>query len=235
MLLAMKKLTALLFLLMVGYEALPCVTCNRPVQNAIADSASTTLLLQIFLPFLVLGAITAYLYYRAMARPVVLAVQRRFPYAAAFVVLGIGMGGFIDGIVLHQILQWHEMLSNRIPPTTLIAKSLNMFWDGIFHLFTLAVTFIGILMLYQLIKRKEHLVCNCLFGGGLLLGWGIFNLVEGLLNHHIFQLHHVKEFSPDYHLWDMGFTLLSVIMVIAGWLLIRKCKKNQPITTAGNL
>ena len=233
---AMKKLTALLFLLIVGMEALPCVTCNRPVQNAIADSASPVLLLQLFLPFVVLGTITAFLYYRAMAtHVVVLTGQHRFPYAAAFVVLGIGMGGFIDGIVLHQILQWHEMLSNRIPPITLIAKSLNMFWDGIFHLFTLAVTFIGILMLYQLIKRKEHFVCKYLFGGGLLLGWGIFNLVEGLLNHHIFQLHHVKEFSPNYHLWDLGFSLLSVVMVVAGWLLIRKCKKNQPLTTDSNL
>ncbi|HEV2921254.1 MAG TPA: DUF2243 domain-containing protein [Actinomycetota bacterium] len=25
--------------------------------------------------------------------------------------LGIGFGGFIDGIVLHQILPWHHMLS----------------------------------------------------------------------------------------------------------------------------
>jgi uncharacterized membrane protein len=23
--------------------------------------------------------------------------------------LGIGLGGFVDGIVLHQILQWHHM------------------------------------------------------------------------------------------------------------------------------
>jgi uncharacterized membrane protein len=27
--------------------------------------------------------------------------------------LGIGLGGFFDGIVLHQILQWHHMLSDH--------------------------------------------------------------------------------------------------------------------------
>lgn len=25
--------------------------------------------------------------------------------------LGIGFGGFVDGIVLHQLLQWHHMLT----------------------------------------------------------------------------------------------------------------------------
>ena len=29
----------------------------------------------------------------------------------AGIVLGIGLGGFFDGIVLHQILQWHHMLT----------------------------------------------------------------------------------------------------------------------------
>jgi uncharacterized membrane protein len=25
--------------------------------------------------------------------------------------LGLGLGGFIDGIVMHQILQWHHLLT----------------------------------------------------------------------------------------------------------------------------
>ncbi len=222
----MKRLfIGILLLLCTGsQEAVACVTCNRPVKSAIVNSASASLLLQLFLPFVVLGGLIAYLYYNAILKNRTIVLPTTLPYASAFVVLGIGLGGFIDGIVLHQILQWHEMLSNIVPPVTLVAKSLNMFWDGIFHFFTLAVTFIGILMLYKLIKKRESLVGKRIFGGGLLLGWGIFNLVEGLLNHHLFQLHHVKEFSPNYHLWDLGFTLLSVIMVIAGWVLIRKGK-----------
>ncbi len=27
-------------------------------------------------------------------------------------ILGVGLGGFVDGIVLHQVLQWHHMLSS---------------------------------------------------------------------------------------------------------------------------
>jgi uncharacterized membrane protein len=29
------------------------------------------------------------------------------------ILLGIGLGGFVDGIVLHQILQWHHMLTSE--------------------------------------------------------------------------------------------------------------------------
>ena len=48
------------------------------------------------------------------------------------VVLGFGMGGFLDGILLHQILQWHNMLSTVLPPTTLEAMHTNMLWTDSF-------------------------------------------------------------------------------------------------------
>jgi uncharacterized membrane protein len=31
-------------------------------------------------------------------------------------ILGVGLGGFVDGIVLHQVLQWHHLLSDGGPP-----------------------------------------------------------------------------------------------------------------------
>ena len=39
----------------------------------------------------------------------------------AATLIGVGLGGFIDGILLHQILQWHNMLSSRLPPTDLVS------------------------------------------------------------------------------------------------------------------
>ena len=38
----------------------------------------------------------------------------------------IGMSGFVDGIVLHQIAQWHNMLSNIVPPHTMDTMRVNM-------------------------------------------------------------------------------------------------------------
>ena len=39
---------------------------------------------------------------------------RKFPVAAG-ILFGLGLGGFVDGIVLHQLLQWHHMLSGWYP------------------------------------------------------------------------------------------------------------------------
>jgi len=39
-------------------------------------------------------------------------LKRPIPLIAAGIFLGLGLGGFVDGILLHQILQWHHMLSN---------------------------------------------------------------------------------------------------------------------------
>ncbi len=56
--------------------------------------------------------------------------------------LGVGMGGFVDGILLHQVLQWHHMLSgtddDRIgvrfyDPRTVPGLRMNTVWDGFFH------------------------------------------------------------------------------------------------------
>jgi uncharacterized membrane protein len=127
--------------------------------------------------------------------------------------------------VLHQILQWHEMLSARIPPTNYVNKSVNMFWDGIFHAFTLIVTFIGIVLFWKLLQRKDINRSGYLLSGGLLLGWGIFNIVEGIIDHQLLKLHNVREISDNPEAWNLGFLGLSVLLIAGGYLLT---KQRQP-------
>jgi uncharacterized membrane protein len=67
----------------------------------------------------------------------------------AGIVLGLGLGGFVDGITLHQIMQWHNLGSAVLPPTTMDAMAHNMVWDGMFHAATLVLTLIGVLMLWS--------------------------------------------------------------------------------------
>ena len=43
----------------------------------------------------------------------------------AGILLGIGLGGFVDGIALHQIAQWHNMGSAILPPTTMDAMKIS--------------------------------------------------------------------------------------------------------------
>ena len=62
----------------------------------------------------------------------------------AGIVLGLGLGGFVDGITLHQIMQWHNMGSAVLPPKTMDAMAQNMVWDGLFHAATLVLTLVGV-------------------------------------------------------------------------------------------
>lgn len=202
-----------------------CVTCNRPLQNAIAVSLTTIELVQLFVPFIFLGLLTAFLGYQALAyknnpqKPL-----SRNPLVASACVLGIGLGGFIDGIVFHQILQWHEMVSAKIIPLDFTSKSVNMFWDGIFHAFTFFITFFGIILLYRLLQQNTLLKHQNLFIGGLLLGWGFFNLIEGILNHHIFKFHSVKDFDVNPLIWNLSFLTFSILIIVLGCFLIHKIK-----------
>lgn len=115
------------------------------------------------------------------------------PLIAAGTLLGIGMGGFVDGIVLHQILQVHNMLSAKYPPTTLANVEINMVWDGLFHAFTWILTAVGLAMLWKAGQKREVPWSTKMLVGSLIQGWGIFNLVEGIIDHHILGIHHVIE------------------------------------------
>ncbi len=133
--------------------------------------------------------------------------------------LGIGLGGSLDGIVLHQILQWHNMLSSVVPPLDAVALKYNMVWDGLFHGFTWVMTAMGVALLWRAGQRSNVPWSTRTFGGSLALGSGSFNLVEGVIDHHLLRLHHVHPGVNEFG-WDVGFLLLGAVLVIGGWALI---------------
>jgi uncharacterized membrane protein len=148
----------------------------------------------------------------------------RRPLISAGILLGAGMGGFLDGIVLHQILQWHNMLSSDRPPTSVVNLEINMFWDGLFHAFTWMMTAIGIGMLCSAAQRRDVPWSSRTLVGSLAVGWGLFNLVEGLINHQVLGIHHVKP-GPNEFAWDMAFLAFGAVLVIGGLLLIRRTER----------
>ncbi len=59
------------------------------------------------------------------------------------------------------------------------------------------------------------------------MGWGIFNLVEGLIDHHILNLHHVIE-RLGVSGADYAFLLSGVLFISIGWMLDRAGSKDTP-------
>jgi uncharacterized membrane protein len=139
------------------------------------------------------------------------------------VLLGIGLGGFVDGIVLHQILQWHHLLSSDDdhPTTTVPGLEHNTLADGLFHAVTWIAVAVGLWMLWRRTCEWRWAMSGRALFGWILVGWGGFNLAEGLVNHQILGLHHVREGAGHQTAYDLGFLALSALFVVGGWAFTR--------------
>lgn len=138
------------------------------------------------------------------------------------ILLGVGLGGFFDGIVLHQILQWHHMLTatGDHPATTVPGLEANTLWDGLFHATTWAVVAVGLFMLWSRAREGGTVWSWRSLLGWSLVGWGLFNLVEGIVDHHILQIHHVRSGSDELA-YDLAFLASGALLGVAGWLIAR--------------
>src|SRR4051812_32346966 len=152
-----------------------------------------------------------------------LARHRRVEARGA-VLLGIGLGGFVDGIVLHQILQWHHMLTSTgsEPMTTVAGLEANTLADGLFHVATWICVALGSWLMYT--GWRDGRIAPSVSGqvGLLLMGWGGFNLVEGLIDHEILGIHHVRDDLGGPIGWDIAFLVFGAALVAAGWALTRR-------------
>ena len=147
-------------------------------------------------------------------------------------VLGLGLGGFVDGIVIHQLLQWHHMVSStrNNPVTTLEGLRANTRADGLFHAATWVLVLGGTFLMLDAWRQgrlapplRAHL-------GLLLTGWGTFNLAEGVIDHQILGVHHVRDDLGGPLAWDFGFLVFGAALVAVGWFLGRPGRRE--LTTA---
>ncbi|MFD6425645.1 DUF2243 domain-containing protein [Streptomyces sp. NPDC060198] len=153
------------------------------------------------------------------------------------ILLGVGLGGFVDGILLHQLLQWHHMLTStnddRIgvkyySPHTVSGLEMNTVWDGVFHTICWLAVLTGLAVLYSRVTHGRRRVWTSrVLWGWVLAGWGLFNLVEGLLDHQILGIHHVHD-GPHRIWWDLGFLALGAVLLVAGYLLRRGGRPLDP-------
>jgi uncharacterized membrane protein len=151
-----------------------------------------------------------------------------FPTASG-VFFGLGLGGFFDGIALHQVLQWHHMLSQWYPPTTVENLRINTLWDGVFHSTTYVFVVIGLYLFWRTAHTRHLYWSARLMWGTVLIGFGAFNVVEGLVDHQLLGIHHVNERVPreQWLAWDIGFLAWGAAMLVIGWWLLRRGKADQ--------
>jgi len=147
------------------------------------------------------------------------------PITAPGIILGIGLGGFFDGIFLHQVFQLHHMFSSVVTSDSVAGLRMNTLGDGLFHTVTWLSVLGGLGLLYaRVTHRRRQVWGSAVLWGWMLNGWGWFNLVEGLVDHEILGIHHVY---ADAHmiLWDVLFLASGVVLILAGWSIARRARR----------
>jgi uncharacterized membrane protein len=139
------------------------------------------------------------------------------------ILLGIGLGGFVDGIVLHQMLQWHHMLTgtDRYPATTVAGLEVNTLADGLFHGATWVFVVVGSVLMYRAWTAGLLAPPARVHYGLVLAGWGLFDVAEGVVDHHLLGVHHVRDDLGGPLGWDLGFLTVGALMLVGGMALTR--------------
>jgi len=130
--------------------------------------------------------------------------------------LGFSFGGFFDGILLHQVLQWHHLLSGIGKPPFDDLRT-QILADGLFHGAMYVVAALGIWKLlqarYLLVDRSS----DRQLAADLLIGFGMWHVVDAVLSHWILGIHRIRMDSPNPLLWDLlWFGVFGVLFIAAG-------------------
>jgi uncharacterized membrane protein len=127
--------------------------------------------------------------------------DRRF--LASGVLLGVALSGFFDGILLHQILQWHHLLS-LVPGPRYQDPRVQVVADGLFHAVMYGLAVLGLTLLWAGDRRRSDLV----LWRSVALGFGAWNLLDLVLFHWILEWHHVRLDTSAPLAWDLSWLVL---------------------------
>jgi uncharacterized membrane protein len=124
--------------------------------------------------------------------------------------LGLGVAGFVDETVFHQLLHWHHFYDRSTPAAGLVS-------DGLFHAFSWFATVAGLALLVA--ARRRGPVPAGRWWGALLVGAGAFQLYDGTIQHKLLRLHQIR-YGVGLGPYDWTWNVLAVVMLVAGTALL---------------
>ncbi|MFU8865288.1 MAG: DUF2243 domain-containing protein [Rhodobacterales bacterium] len=146
--------------------------------------------------------------------------------------IGVAIGGFFDGILLHQILQWHHLLSGVAGSETVLDLRVQILADGLFHLAHYIFALVGAWLLWSARSRPMVAGAGHHLLGWALIGFGAWHVTDAVLAHWVLQLHRIRMDVDNPLLWDLlWFVPFGLGAGLAGLWLLRK----PPSTGGGAL
>ncbi|HYP47538.1 MAG TPA: DUF2243 domain-containing protein [Thermoleophilaceae bacterium] len=152
----------------------------------------------------------------------------------AGIVLGIGLGAFVDGIIFHQVLRWHHFISDTAGNDTSTVDGLNSntLADGLFHVASWLILVAGLIMMWRSARAGE-VPSGRVLAGSLLTGGALFNLFDAIASHWILGLHHIHEGSYE-TLSDVIYFVVSLLIGLAGLALARSGQSRERALSAAS-
>ncbi|PYZ93355.1 hypothetical protein CR194_09195 [Salipaludibacillus keqinensis] len=130
---------------------------------------------------------------------------------------GLGMVAFIDEVVFHQLLNWHHFYDRSTTEIGLIS-------DGLFHAFSWFAT-VGALFMFADLRRR-HAWWGKRWIGSMLLGVGLFNLYDGIIQHKVLQIHQIR-YGVNLLPYDLTWNILAAVIAIIGGTLVYQTHKQM--------
>lgn len=144
--------------------------------------------------------------------------------------LGFAMGGFFDGILLHQILQWHHLLSG-VQAGALGSLGAQVAADGVFHAIMYVIAAVGLIELFRARSAMAPSPAARPRWGHFWIGFGAWHIIDALLSHWITGIHRIKMDAANPLAWDIAWVVVfGVLPLLYGW----RIRKHRPPPTSGS-
>jgi uncharacterized membrane protein len=135
--------------------------------------------------------------------------------------LGFGLLGAADGIILHQLLQWHSFYMHTDHPHRIVS-------DGLFHASSVVIILVGTFILVRSASLLSSRNRWALVLGYLSIGGGAFHLLDTIINHWWLQTHHIRQGHPDEAWYDVYYLLIGIVLLLVGLVTGRKAMASLP-------
>jgi uncharacterized membrane protein len=130
------------------------------------------------------------------------------------VLLGVGIAGFVDETVFHQLLHWHHFYDRSTPTAGLVS-------DGVFHAVSWFATVAALFLFADLRRRTAFRPRH--WWGGLLVGAGGFQLYDGTIQHKIMKLHQIR-YDVSLAPYDWTWNIVAAALITAGVVLLVRAR-----------
>lgn len=128
----------------------------------------------------------------------------------------------IDLFIFHLSLQWHHFYDLSTLQVALTA-------DGFFHAFGWFITIWGLFLLAD-IRRRTGVRWGH-WAGGVVLGVGVFQLFDGIVDHKVLRIHQIR-YGVDLLPYDLVWNGSAVVAIVIGLLVLWRTGRTARATPA---